>query len=234
MIRAAAAPGAEENEVRMRILVVDDEADFADAVARGLRQAGMAVDVAYNGDDALVKADLNPYDVIVLDRNLPGIHGDEVCRALAGSDKPARVLMLTAARSVRSRVEGLDLGADDYLGKPFAFEELLARVRALARRAGPATSPLLTHGDIDLDPARHGVTRAGLPITLTRKEFGVLHALMAADGAVVSAEDLLDRVWDENTDPFTNSIRVTVMTLRRKLGEPPVIHTVIGVGYQMS
>ena len=217
----------------MRVLIVEDEQRLADTVARGLRREGMAVDVAYDGLAAMQKAALNPYEVIVLDRNLPGKHGDDVCRELAAAQTPTRILMLTAAGAVEDRVEGLNLGADDYLAKPFSFDELVARIRALGRRATAPTPPVLTHGDLVLDPARRTVERGGRSLTLTKKEFGVLEVLLAAQGSVVSAEELLERVWDENTDPFTNVVRVTIMTLRRKLGDPPLVETVTGVGYQI-
>jgi DNA-binding response OmpR family regulator len=217
----------------MRILIVEDEPALAATVARGLRAEGMAVDTAGDGASALEKLDVNDYDVVVLDRDLPGVHGDDVCRHLSQSGATTRILMLTAAGSIGDRVEGLGIGADDYLPKPFFFEELVARVRALGRRATPATPPILTHGDLTLDPARHIVTRAGRELFLARKEFGVLEALLAARGAVVSAEELLERVWDEHTDPFTNTVRVTMRNLRRKLGEPQLIQTVIGKGYRV-
>jgi DNA-binding response OmpR family regulator len=193
----------------------------------------MAVDVAFDGADALEKAAINRYEVIVLDRDLPGVHGDEVCRKLAAEQTTSRILMLTAAGTVEDRVEGLNLGADDYLGKPFAFSELLARIRALARRGGEPTPPVLSRHDVVLDPARREATRGGHYLRLTRKEFGVLEVLLAADGAVISAEELLERVWDEHADPFTHTVRVTVMNLRRKLGKPPLIETVIGAGYRL-
>jgi DNA-binding response OmpR family regulator len=217
----------------MRVLIIEDEEALASAIARGLRREGMAVDVALDGLDGLEKARINSYEVIVLDRNLPEMHGDDVCRALVEDESTARILMLTAARGLRDKVAGLDLGADDYLGKPFAFDELVARVRALARRAGPARPPVLRRHDIELDSASRRVARGGHEIELANKEFGVLEALLAAGGAVVSSEELLERVWDENADPFTNVVRVTVMTLRRKLGEPQVIETVTGAGYRL-
>jgi len=216
----------------MRVLVVEDEVVLAAAIARGLRREGLAVDVSHDGGDALVKLEVNRYDVVVLDRDLPGVHGDEVCRALVGRHSPARILMLTALGAVDDRIDGLSLGADDYLGKPFAFGELVARIRALARRSRDPLPPVLDQG-IRLDPGRREATRAGHFLHLTRKEFGVLEALLAADGAVVSAEELLERVWDEHTDPFTNTVRVTVMNLRRKLGRPVPIETVVGVGYRL-
>ncbi len=218
----------------MRILLVEDEASLQEVVARGLRQAGLAVDVADDGGEALEKIWSTDYDVIVLDRDLPVVHGDDVCRKIIDSPDPARILMLTASGTVDERVDGLMIGADDYLTKPFAMAELIARIHALYRRAVPPTAPVLTHRDIRIEPARHEATRAGQDLRLTRKEFAVLEVLMAADGRVVSAEELLEKVWDEHMDPFTNAIRVTIMTLRRKLGDPPVIETVTGVGYRLS
>ncbi len=217
----------------MRVLIAEDERRLADALARGLRREGMAVDLAPDGTDALVKARVIRYDVLVLDRDLPGMHGDEVCRAVRGERPETGILMLTAAGALEDLIEGLSLGADDYLAKPFRFAELVARIHALARRSAPSRPPVLHHADIELDPARRTLSRAGQPIELARKEFAVLEVLMGADGATVSAEELLERVWDENTDPFTNVVRMTIMTLRRKLGEPAVIETVIGVGYRM-
>src|SRR5690349_24584630 len=199
----------------MRVLVVEDEAALADAVARGLRRDGMAVDVAYDGVDGHEKATVTRYDVIVLDRDLPGMSGDELCRQLAAEGALTRVLMLTASGTVADRVEGLSLGADDYLAKPFAFEELVARVQALGRRATPQAPPVLTVGNLVLDQTRRVVTRGGTPIELTNKEFGVLEELLKARGGVVSSEELLERVWDANTDPFTTTVRVTVMTQRK-------------------
>lgn len=218
----------------MRVLIAEDERRLADAIARGLRREGMAVDLAPDGTDALVKARVIRYDVLILDRDLPGIHGDDVCRAVRGERPETGILMLTAAGALEDLVEGLSLGADDYLAKPFRFAELVARIRALARRSAPSRPPVLRHRDIELDPARRVATRAGAIVELARKEFAVLEALMSSDGATVSAEELLERVWDENTDPFTNVVRMTIMTLRRKLGEPPVVETVIGVGYRMA
>ncbi|WP_166463006.1 response regulator transcription factor [Amycolatopsis acidicola] len=217
----------------MRILVVEDEEPLADAIARGLRREGMAVDIALNGDDGHEKASITRYDVVLLDRDLPGMSGDDLCKEIVASGELTRVLMLTASGTVSDRVEGLSLGADDYLSKPFAFPELVARVRALGRRATPAAPPLLIAGDVELDPARRTVRRAGGPVELTRKEFGVLEVLLSAKGAVVSSEELLERVWDENADPFTTTVRVTVMTLRKKLGEPGIIETVVGSGYRV-
>jgi DNA-binding response OmpR family regulator len=217
----------------VRILIVEDEEPLADAVARGLRREGMAVDVALDGDEGHEKATVTRYDVVVLDRDLPGMSGDELCREIVASGQLTRVIMLTASGSVADRVEGLSLGADDYLAKPFAFDELVARVRALARRSTPVTPPVLRAGDLELDPARRTVTRSGAPVDLTRKEFGVLEVLLAASGSVVSSEELLERVWDEHADPFTTTVRVTVMTLRKKLGEPGIIDTVVGSGYRV-
>jgi two-component system, OmpR family, response regulator VanR len=218
----------------LRVLVCEDEARVAAALARGLRRHGAAVDVAPDGAQALFCARVHPYDVVVLDRDLPEVHGDAVCRALNSEQPDTKVLMLTAARSLDAVVEGLALGADDYLSKPFRFEELVARVHALARRAGPARPAVLRRADVELDPARRSATRAGRDLGLTTKEFGVLEALLAADGAVVSAEQLLERVWDANIDPLTNIVRMTVMKLRRKLGEPAVVETVPGAGYRVA
>lgn len=217
----------------MRVLVIEDEELLASAITRGLRREGMAVDVAADGGAGTKKLDVNTYDVVVLDRDLPVVHGDDVCRGLMARPDPPRVLMLTASGGVDDRVEGLSIGADDYLGKPFAFSELVARIRALARRPAAARPPILTRADVTLDPAARVAARNGRIVPLARKEFGVLEMLMEADGAVVSAEALLEHVWDENADPFTNVVRVTVMNLRRKLGEPPVIDTIIGVGYRL-
>jgi DNA-binding response OmpR family regulator len=218
----------------VRVLVAEDEQRLADAIARGLRREGMAVDVAPDGSDALIKARVVRYDVVVLDRDLPGIHGDEVCRAVRGERPETGILMLTAAGALEDLVEGLSLGADDYLPKPFRFAELVARIHALARRAAPSRPPVLAHADIVLDPARRHVERGGHTLELARKEFAVLEALMSAEGATVSAEELLERVWDEQIDPFTNVVRMTIMTLRRKLGDPAVVETVIGVGYRLA
>jgi DNA-binding response OmpR family regulator len=214
----------------MRLLVVEDEPVLARHVADGLRDAGFAVDVALDGTAALEKLGTQSYDVLVLDRDLPGVSGDEVCRSVRESD--VRVLMLTAAAGVEERIGGLELGADDYLPKPFAFGELVARVRALARRR-PAASPVLVKGDLVVDVGRHTVVRAGQSVLLTRKEFGLLETLLLEDGKVVSTEQLLDRVWDEHLDPFSNIVAVTIGRLRRKLGEPPLIETVIGSGYRI-
>jgi DNA-binding response OmpR family regulator len=215
----------------MRVLVVEDHATLADRIGQGLGQAGMAVDVVYDGAAALEAAAQTAYDVIVLDRDLPVVHGDRVCKALAGSGGP-RILMLTAAGDVDDRVAGLELGADDYLPKPFEFAELVARVRTLSRRA-PSAPPVICRGDLIVDRARHRASRGHRALSLTRKEFGVLETLLAADGALVGAEELLERVWDVNTDPMSNIVSVTVARLRRKLGDPPLIETVVGKGYRM-
>src|SRR5215218_650552 len=217
----------------MRVLVVEDERHLADAIARGLRRQGLAVDVAYDGSTGHEMAFVTRYDVVVLDRDLPGMHGDQLCAALVGSGALTRVLMLTASGSVADRVEGLRLGADDYLPKPFAFDELVARVHALGRRATPVTPPVLRVADLELDPAKRTVTRGGVLIELTNKEFGVLEELLRARGAVVSTEELLDRVWDANTDPFTTIVRVTMRTLRMKIGQPVLIETLVGAGYRI-
>jgi DNA-binding response OmpR family regulator len=218
----------------MRVLIAEDEHRLAETIARGLRREGMAVDVATDGGDALMKAQVVRYDVVVLDRELPTVHGDEICRRLHDERPETGILMLTAAAALEDLVQGLSLGADDYLVKPFRFPELVARIRALSRRAVPSRPAVLRHGDLELDPARREVIRAGRPIVLARKEFGVLEALMTAEGATMSSEELLERVWDDQTDPFTNVVRMTIMTLRRKLGEPQAIETVIGVGYRMA
>ncbi|MFE9682516.1 response regulator transcription factor [Streptomyces sp. NPDC006285] len=217
----------------MRVLVVEDHEELAETVAAGLRREGMAVDIALDGHAALERVTVNGYDVVVLDRDLPGLHGDRVCRILAEGGSRARVLMLTASGTVADRVAGLGMGADDYLPKPFAFTELVARIRALSRRAQPALPPVLVRGDLRLDPARRVATRAGRRLPLSPKEFAVLELLMAAHGAVVSAEELLERAWDEAADPFTQTVKVTVSRLRRKLGEPPLIETVAQAGYRV-
>ncbi len=217
----------------MRVLVVEDHPQIADAVARGLRRTGAAVDTAADGEAGLYKARINPYDVIVLDRDLPKMHGDDVCRTINAEQPDQKILMLTAARGTDDLVEGLALGADDYLAKPFKFAELVARIGALARRTGEVRPTILVRGDLELDPGRHLATRAGRPLDLSLKEFGVLQELMAADGAVVSSEQLLERVWDENVDPFTNTVRMVIVTLRRKLGDPSTIETVRGAGYRI-
>jgi two-component system, OmpR family, response regulator VanR len=217
----------------MRVLIAEDERRVAEAIARGLRREGLAVDVANDGGGALHRARVHAYDVVVLDRDLPELHGDDVCRALSSEQPATKILMLTGADALEDVVEGLSLGADDYLGKPFRFAELLARVRALGRRAGEARPPVLEWGDVVLDPARREATRGGRPLDLVPKELAVLEQLMAARGAAVSTERLLAGAWDENADPFTNAVRQTVMTLRRKLGPEPFVHTVLGVGYRV-
>ncbi|MEU4562207.1 response regulator transcription factor [Actinoplanes sp. NPDC023936] len=217
----------------MRILVAEDEAVLADAIAEGLRLQSFAVDVAYDGDAALQRLAVHDYDVLVLDRDLPAVHGDDVCRHVVDSGGPVRVLMLTASGELTDRVAGLSLGADDYLPKPFAFVELIARIRALGRRSRPAAPPVLERAGLRLDTARREVRRDGNHVALSRKEFAVLEELLRADGAVVSSEQLLEKAWDEHTDPFTGVVRVTILTLRRKLGPPQVITTVTGVGYQI-
>ena len=211
---------------------MEDHVALANRIGEGLRDAGLAVDVVHDGAAALESATGTDYDVIVLDRDLPAVHGDRVCRQLVRDGAPGRILMLTAAADVDDRVDGLELGADDYLGKPFAFHELIARIRALGRR-GPGTPAVVQRGDLIVDRARHRATRAGLPVSLTRKEFGVLDCLAGADGATVSAEELLEHVWDAHADPFSNTVAVTVGRLRRKLGDPPLIETVVGVGYRL-
>ncbi|HWE33835.1 MAG TPA: response regulator transcription factor [Solirubrobacteraceae bacterium] len=217
----------------MRVLVVEDHEELANTVAIGLRREGMAVDVVLDGDAALHRATVTDYDVVVLDRDLPGTHGDRVCKRLVEQGARARVLMLTASGGIEERVTGLSLGADDYLPKPFAFTELVARVRALARRAQPALPPVMSHGDLRLDPAQRYVTRAGRRLDLSAKELAVLELLLAARGGVVSAEELLERAWDEAADPFSNVVKVTISRLRRKLGEPPIIETVPHAGYRI-
>ena len=220
------------DDVRMRVLVVEDHVELAEDIAEGLRDRGIATDLAHDGQVALQKGLVYRYDVIVLDRDLPAIHGDRLCVALHDGGSDARILMLTAAATIRDRVEGLNLGADDYLPKPFAFEELVARVQALARRA-PTGPAILERADLTLDRARRQATRAGRELSLTRKELGVLEVLLEADGGVVSAEELLERVWDENADPFTRTVVVTLTRLRRKLGDPEVIETLVGTGYRL-
>lgn len=217
----------------MRVLVVEDERLLADAIADGLRRHAMAVDVVYDGADALERVGVNDYDVVVLDRDLPTVSGDTVCTSLTETGSDARILMLTAAAAVAERVAGLGLGADDYLTKPFAFAELVARIQALGRRARPATPLVLERAGIRLDPHRLTVTRDGVLVSLSRKEFAVLAELLRADGGVVSAEQLLEKAWDENIDPFTGVVRYTIMMVRRKLGDPPVIETEAGVGYRI-
>jgi DNA-binding response OmpR family regulator len=217
----------------MRLLIVEDEPDLADALARGLRREGYAVDVATSGDDGYVKARVYPYDLVCLDLGLPGMDGRTICRRLRESGSSSRVLMLTARDAVEDRIAGLDDGADDYLVKPFAFGELLARVRALTRREGVNAGAVLRTGDLELDAAAHNATRGGEPLALTPKEFALLRYLMSRAGDVVSEGELLQHVWDERADPRTRTVRVTVMTLRRKLGEPQPIETVVGAGYRL-
>ncbi len=216
------------------MLVVEDHPRLAATVATALRREGMAVDVAFDGREALDRAALITYDVMVLDRDLPGVHGDDVCRSVVDSGARTGVLMLTAAGTLEDRVAGLGIGADDYLAKPFHLAELVARVRALARRTAPGLPPRLVHDDLELDTARRVVTRAGQPIALSPKEFAVLELLLSAQGAVVSTEQLLERAWDDATDPFTNTVRMTVSRLRAKLGDPPVVETVTPIGYRVG
>jgi len=217
----------------MRVLVVEDEQELANAIAEGLRQHALAVDVAYDGADGLQKAAINTYDVVVLDRDLPRLPGDEVCANIVAAGSQTRILMLTAASAVRERVAGLGLGADDYLTKPFAFAELVARVQALGRRSRPAAPPVIERNGIRLDPHRGTVQRDGRAVQLSRKEFAVLLELLRAEGGVVSTEQLLEKAWDEQIDPFTNVVRFTIMKVRRKLGEPAVIETLAGTGYRI-
>jgi DNA-binding response OmpR family regulator len=218
----------------MRVLVVEDVHRLADDIAEGLRDHGMAVDVSYDGLDAAAKLFANRYDVVLLDRDLPGLHGDTLCRMIADSEDPAMVLMLTAADASTDRVTGLSLGADDYLPKPFHFPELVLRVRALARRRPTAQPRVLKADGVELDPLHHTATRDGQPLDLSLKEFGVLEALLRAMPAPLSAEQLLEQVWDEHADPFTKTVSVTVGRLRRKLGDPPIIETLPGVGYRIT
>ncbi len=217
----------------LRVLLVEDHEELATRVAAGLRQEGMAVDVALDGPGGLERALVTAYDVVVLDRDLPGLRGDDVCRSLVAQGCSSRVLMLTAAGTIDDKVDGLAMGADDYLPKPFAFAELVARIRALARRSRPPVPPLLTCGDLRLDPGRRIATRAGRRLALSPKEFAVLELLLVAGGAVVSAEELLEKVWDEMADPFTTTVKSTVNRLRAKLGDPPVIETVPQAGYRI-
>jgi DNA-binding response OmpR family regulator len=218
----------------MRVLIAEDDDRLARALAAGLRRHGMTADVALDGGDALAKLAANAYDVVVLDRDLPYVHGDEICRRLAAGRSASRILMLTAARSVRDRVEGLGLGADDYLPKPFDFTELVARVQALARRPGTPPPARLGFGNLTLDPERRVVTRAGRQLPLTPKELAMLECLLRADGRPVRTEELLQRVWDEAADPFTTTVKTTMGRLRAKLGDPPVIQTVRDSGYRIG
>jgi DNA-binding response OmpR family regulator len=217
----------------MRILIVEDHQELAETVAAGLRREGFAVDLACDGPGALETTMVHRYEVVVLDRNLPGMHGDDVCRTLIAQGYPARILMLTAAATIEDRVDGLTCGADDYLPKPFAFAELVARIRALIRRNQPALAPVLTHAGLQLDPNRRVALRGARRLDLSPKEFAVLEVLLAADGRAVSAEELLERAWDASADPFTGTVKVTVSRLRRKLGDPPLIDTVPQAGYRL-
>jgi DNA-binding response OmpR family regulator len=217
----------------LRVLVVEDDTELAEAVATGLRRTGIAVDVALDGESGLEKALVTDYDVVVLDRDLPGVHGDEVCAKLVAERSRSRLLMLTAASTIDERVDGLGLGADDYLPKPFAFAELVARIQALFRRAQPAIPPRLVHEDLELDTAKRVAARGRRALELGPKEFGVLELLLAAEGRVVSAEELLLRVWDEEADLFTTAVKVTMSRLRRKLGDPPLIETIPQAGYRI-
>jgi DNA-binding response OmpR family regulator len=218
----------------MRVLVVEDHEILATAIGTGLRREGLAVDVVLDGGAALEHLAVTRYDVVVLDRDLPGVHGDDVCREIVASRPGSRVLMLTAASTVRERVDGLGLGADDYLPKPFDFAELVARVRALGRRSAPALPPVLEYGELTLDPSRRAAFRAGRRLELSPKEFAVLECLLASAGRVVPAEELLERAWDEAADPFTTTVKSTIRRLRAKLGDPPVIHTVREGGYRIG
>ena len=218
----------------MRVLLAEDERLLADTVADGLRKLAMAVDVCYDGEAAMERLGVNRYDVAVLDRDMPRATGDEVCRWMVGEALGTRILILTAASGIRDRVDGLGLGADDYLTKPFAFAELVARIQALARRPPVGSAPVLEHSGVRLDIPRHRASRDGRLLDLTPKEFAVLSVLMHSAGEVVSSEELLEKAWDEYADPFTNAVRVAVMTLRRKLGDPPIVHTVPRVGYRFG
>jgi DNA-binding response OmpR family regulator len=217
----------------MRVLVIEDDRELAETLGVGLRREQLAVDIAFDGQDGLERALVTGYDVIVLDRDLPVLHGDAVCAGLVKAGCRSRVLMLTAAGTIEDRVDGLGIGADDYLPKPFSFAELVARIRALLRRAQPGLPPVLSSGDLELDPSRREASRRGRPLDLGPKEFGVLELLLAAQGRVVSAEEILERVWDEMADPFSSSVKVTMSRLRRKLGDPPVIETVAQAGYRI-
>jgi DNA-binding response OmpR family regulator len=217
----------------MRVLVVEDHRRLASALGEGLRREGMAVDLAFDGAAALARVSVNRYDVVVLDRDLPRVHGDQVCKALVTGANPTRILMLTASSATRDRVEGLELGADDYLSKPFEFAELVARIRALGRRAVTPLPPILVRGDVNLDPARRVAFRGERRLALTPKEFALLECLLAAGGRVISAEELLERVWDEAANPFTTTVKTTIGRLRAKLGNPPMIETVREAGYRI-
>lgn len=218
----------------MRVLIAEDEVYLAEAVQVVLAREGMAVDVVHDGSAALELVSVNAYDVLILDRDLPGVHGDDVCRAVVESGDGPAILMLTASTGLAEKVEGFELGADDYLAKPFAFPELIARLRSLGRRPRDAMPPILEQGDVRLDSFRREVYRRGRYVKLSRKEFAVLEVLMGARGGVISAETLLEKAWDANADPFTNAVRMTISTLRRRLGDPSPIETVSGVGYRFS
>jgi DNA-binding response OmpR family regulator len=218
----------------MRVLVVEDHPRLAATVAAMLRREGMAVDVVFDGAEALQRAVVTTYDVIVLDRDIPGVHGDEVCRKLVADGSPSAILMLTASGSLEDRVHGLGIGADDYLSKPFHLAELVARIRALSRRSRRALPPTLVHGDLELDTGRRLVTRGGRALELSPKEFAVLELLLSAEGVVVPSQEILERAWDDAADPFTNAVRMTVSRLRAKLGDPPVIETVTPIGYKIG
>jgi DNA-binding response OmpR family regulator len=218
----------------VRVLVIEDVRRLADDIAEGLRDNGIAVDIAYDGLDAAAKINLNPYDVLILDRDLPGLHGDTICQMIADSNNPAMILMLTAADTPGDRVTGLTLGADDYLPKPFHFPELVLRIRALTRRKPTAQARILRTAGIELDPVKHTATRNGRQLDLSAKEFGVLEALLKATPGALSAEKLLEQVWDENANPFSRTVHVTIARLRRKLGEPQPIHTTPGIGYRLT
>jgi len=217
----------------MRILLIEDDTELSDAVATGLRRRRFAVDTAWDGISGLERAELNDYDVVVLDRDLPGLHGDEVCARLVARGTRSGILMLTAADRPRDLVDGLSIGADDYLPKPFDFAVLAARIGALARRRQPTLPPVLTAGDLVVDTARRRATRGGVPLLLTPKEFGVLELLASAQGRTMSAEELIERVWDENADPFTNAVKITISRLRGKLGQPDLIETIAKSGYRI-
>jgi DNA-binding response OmpR family regulator len=232
--KSAARAAANAKGASVRVLLVEDDAELAEAIAVGLRREHLAVDIAFDGASGLERALFTAYDVIVLDRDLPGKHGDKVCAELMAAGCRSRVLMLTAAATIEDRVDGLSLGADDYLPKPFAFAELVARIRALLRRAQPAVPPVLTSGNLSVDPARRCARRGEQMLDLGPKEFGVLELLLSSQGRVVSAEELLERVWDEMADPFSSAVKVTMSRLRRKLGEPPVIETVAQAGYRVQ
>ena len=233
-MQARTRPSGRAREIHVRVLVVEDQAEMAEMVAAGLRRAQMAVDVALDGPSGLERALINDYDVLVLDRDLPGLHGDEICVQLIAAGRRSRVLMLTAAADSQDLVEGLGLGADDYLGKPFDFPVLVARIRALARRTHPVAPPVLRVADLVVDTAKRRASRSGRSIQLAPKEFGVLELLVASEGRSVSAEELLERVWDELADPFTSAVAITISRLRAKLGDPPLIETISRSGYRIG